>query len=277
LDTTFHLTFWYILLLPLLGVGVSTLGTLLGLGGGFILLPALLLLFPEASSSTISGISLTVVLIIATSATISNFRARRIDVKTAVLLAVGSVPAGVAGAVAANTVSRSGFEVLFGVMVLLASVYVLWRSTRTVPFHTDAHDANREIHERKGPVHKFYVNWLLAAVIGPLGGFLSAFFGIGGGIIHVPAMTFILKMPPRVASATSLYVIIPTAAAGLLTRILTGEYVEGWRRAGILGLGALIGAQVGIYLSTRLNQRVIMAILAVAMALVGARQILVGI
>ncbi|MBI4201845.1 MAG: sulfite exporter TauE/SafE family protein [Chloroflexi bacterium] len=256
---------------------MATLGSLLGLGGGSILVPVLLLLFQEASPGTISSISLTVVFIVAASATMGNLRAGRIDARSAFILGAGSIPAAVAGALATSNVSRSSFVLLFGVMLLLGSLYVLWRSTRPVPFHPSDHDPNREIHERKGSAHKFYVSTLLLGIVGPLGGFIGSFFGIGGGVIHVPALTFLLKMPPRVVNATALFVVVPTSGVALLTRVLMGEYLDGWVQAGLLGLGALVGAQMGVYLLSRVNQRVVVVTLSVVMILVAARQILAGV
>ena len=274
----FELTPGYIVLLPVLGLVLSTMGTLVGLGGGFVLVPVLLYLFPEASPGTISSISLSVVFLNALSATVGNVRARRIDLRTAVLLTVGAIPASIAGSVMAGMVSRERFEIAFGVMLVIGAVYVFWRSAKGLQSgNGNGHAPNREIRERRGPVYRFYVNTLLAGVISPLAGFVSSFFGIGGGVVHVPAMTFILKIPPRVVSATALFVLVPTSLAGVLTRIAEGQYHEGWRRAGLLGIGALVGAQLGIYLSTRVNQRVVLVILANAMVLVGVRQIVAGI
>ncbi len=273
----YELTPLHIIGLPILGLILSAMGTLVGLGGGFVLVPVLLVLFPEAPPTIISSISLTVVFVNAVAATVGNLRARRIDLRTASLLAVGAVPAAVAGAYASNLVSRSHFETYFGVMLLLGAVYVLWRAASATPLHSSLHDPNREIRERGGPVYRFYVNALVAGIISPLGGFLSSFFGIGGGVIHVPAMTFLLNMPTPVVSATSLFVLVPTSLAGVLARMLAGQYTQGWRRAGLLGLGAIVGAQIGVHLSTRVNQRVTLTILAIGMVLVGARQLLAGI
>jgi uncharacterized membrane protein YfcA len=274
----FELTPVYILLLPPLGLVLAALGTLCGLGGGFVLVPVLLVLFPGASPAVVSSISLTVVLLNAASATIGNIRARRIDLRTAALLTSGAVPAAFAGAWMSARVSRERFEDLFGFLLLAGAVYVLWRAFRVAGANADLrHEPNRLIQERRGPVYRFYVNTVLAGIISPVAGFLSSFFGIGGGVVHVPAMTFILKMPTRVVSATALLVLVPTAAAGVAARVLAGEYTEGWRRAGLLGLGAIIGAQLGIYLSARVDQRVVLIVLATSMTMVGLRQVLAGI
>ena len=275
---SYELTLFHLALLPLLGAVVAALGTLVGLGGGFVLVPLLLFLFPDASASAISSISLTVVFLNAVSATVSHYRERRIDFKTAALLAVGGIPAAALGAVAASRVTRDSFEIYMGVVLVLGAVYVLWRSTRAVELQGDMeHSPNRTIRERMGSTYRFYVNTVMAAGISPVSGFISSFFGIGGGVVNVPAMTFLLRMPPGVVAPTAMLLLVVTSSSSLITRIATGQFQEGWRRAALLGVGALVGAQVGIYLRSRVDHRVVLIILAVSMILVGGRQLIVGI
>ncbi|MDP6102323.1 MAG: sulfite exporter TauE/SafE family protein, partial [Dehalococcoidia bacterium] len=136
------------------------------------------------------------------------------------------------------------------------------------------HEPNREIRERKGLTYRFYVNGLLTGIVSPVAGFMSSFFGIGGGVVHMPALVYIMKIPTRVASATTLAVLVPTSFAGILSHILAGQFDEGWRRAGLLGIGALVGGQLGVYLGRRVNQRVILFILSLGLVAVGIRQLL---
>ena len=273
----FHLTAMHFFLLPVLGASVAALGTMVGLGGGFILIPILLILFPEARPATLTAISLTVVFLNASSATISNIRARRIDVRTAILLLAGATPTAIVGSVAAQRISRDAYEGLFGGLLLFSAFYVIWRSTKVVDNNLSAsHEPNREIRERGGHIYRFYVDTLLALVVSPVAGFVSGFFGIGGGVIHVPALTFILKVPMRVASSTALLVVVFTSIAALSTLLLSGAIEEGGRRAGLLGIGALFGAQIGVSLSSWVNPKVVMLILSAALVIVGARQVAIG-
>ena len=235
-------------------------------------------MFPDESPSVISSISLTVVFLNAASATVSHYRERRIDFKTAALLAVGGIPAAVVGAIAAGRVSRDSFEIYMGIVLILGAVYVLWRSTKAVELEGNVERTpNREIRERMGRTYRFYVNTLMAAGISPVSGYISSFFGIGGGVVNVPAMTFILRMPPRVVAPTAMLLLVVTSSSSLLTRVATGQFQDGWRTAALLGVGALVGAQIGIYLRSRVNHRVVLIILAGSMILVGGRQLIFGI
>ncbi len=273
----FQLMPYHLVLLPLLGVAVATVGTLAGLGGGFILVPVLMFMFPEASPTTLTTISLTVVCLNALSATFSNLRRRRIDFRTALVLVVGATPAAVLGATTSRLVGRGQFEGWFGVLLLLGSVYILWRGAHAgLVDQRLGHEPNRRIQERRGPLYLFYVNGLLAGIVSPVAGFVSSFFGIGGGVIHVPALSFILRVPLRIAAATSLLVLVFTSVTALSTLALTGAMHEGWRRAALLGVGALVGGQLGVYLEQRLNPRLVLFILSAAMAIVGARLLVAG-
>ena len=91
---------------------------------------------------------------------------------------------------------------------------------------------------------------LLVIATGVGAGFLSGLFGVGGGLVIVPALMAVLGMDQRRASATSLAAIIVTAAVGSGTYALHGEV--SWAGAAILVVGALVGSQVGVWLLRRL-------------------------
>lgn len=84
--------------MALLGLGVGAYGTIIGAGGGFVLVPLLLVFFPDYGPEQVTAISLAVVWANATSGSIAHARARRIDYVTGLLFAVASVPGVIAGA-----------------------------------------------------------------------------------------------------------------------------------------------------------------------------------
>ena len=255
-------------LLPLIGFVVAGFGTAVGLGGGFIMVPILMFLYPDASPATITSISLTVVLLNALSATASNYREKRIDWRTASLLVITALPAAVLGALVSGNVSRDTFQKLFGALLIIGAGYIFWKRAENFEGR-GVHIPNRNMEDRRGGASQFYVNELVAVGISPIGGFISSFFGIGEGIVNTPAMIAILKIPPQIAGATSLAVLVPTSLTALLTHVFSGQYQEGLHVVGLLGIGSLIGAQIGVYLVPRFDRRAILTALAFAMVVIG--------
>jgi uncharacterized membrane protein YfcA len=240
--------------LVLLGLAVGTFGTLIGAGGGFLLVPLLLLLYPSTPASTITAISLAVVFVNATSGSLAYARLGRIDYRTGIVFAAASAPGAILGSLATEWLERGTFDVVFGVALMSLAIYLLvWGKSP-------------EGHAR--PEH---VNLGLGAVLSFGVGFLSSVLGIGGGVIHVPLLIQFLGYPAHVATATSHFILAVMALVGTATHILNGDFVEGTRRTIALGAGVLAGAQVGAWLSQKVHGRWIMRSLAVGLLGVGGR------
>src|SRR3989304_4588980 len=115
------------LLLALLGLAISTYGTLIGTGGGFMLVPKLLLLFPNESPSLVTATSLSVVLISAVSGSIAYARQRRIDYVSVLTFGGPSIPGAVLGAQATHLVQRGAFDAILGVVLVVLALFLILR------------------------------------------------------------------------------------------------------------------------------------------------------
>ncbi len=111
--------------LCLLGFGVGVFGTLVGAGGGFILTPVLLLLYPGSAPALITAISLVVVFFNAGSGSVAYARQRRIDYRSGVIFALCTLPGSVLGVLLANQVSRPLFDAIMGVVLGALAVWLL--------------------------------------------------------------------------------------------------------------------------------------------------------
>jgi uncharacterized membrane protein YfcA len=109
--------------------------------------------------------------------------------------------------------------------------------------------------------------WLLA--IGAAAGVFSALFGVGGGIIIVPLLVFVIGLAPRAAAGTSLAALVFTAAAGATAYALHGDVRLG--AAAILGVPSVFGVVVGVALQQRLANRTLALGFALLLAGVGIR------
>jgi uncharacterized membrane protein YfcA len=259
-------------LLGFIGVFVGGFGTLIGAAGGFLLVPILLLLYPQDSPNTITGITLTVAFFNALSGSIAYGRLRRIDYRSGLFFSMASTPGAVIGASVTVFLSRGIFETIFGSTLLAAAIYLLIRPRRTFnaiainPGHT-----GRQIEDAQGKVFAYSFNLVRGVGIAFGVGFVSGLLGIGGGIIHVPALTQLLGFPTHIATATSHFVVAITAFGAVTFHAVKGAFSEGIRRAAVLSAGAVIGAQFGARLSQRVSGTWIIRLLAVGLATVGVR------
>ena len=258
--------------LILLGVAVGAYGTMIGAGGGFVLVPVLLLLYPGDPPELVTSISLAVVFFNALSGTTAYIRQRRVDYLAANAFALATVPGALAGAFAVSLFARRLFDGVFALVLLLAAAFLLLGpSGRVVQRRYRRGEVTRRITDALGDTYVYSYSLPLGVVLSLAVGFVSSLLGIGGGIIHVPAMVQLLRFPAHVATATSHYVLTVTALTGTLVHVLAGDLEGGYARTGALAAGVLIGAQLGARLSLRLGGLGIVRLLALALAAVAVR------
>lgn len=109
------------------------------------------------------------------------------------------------------------------------------------------------------------------ALIGLVAGVFSTVFGVGGGIVVVPLLVGLVRMPTHVAAATSLGAILVTAAAGAVLYGVRGEVRLEY--AALVGLPAVAGAIAGAHVQQRMSGRVLTLAFAVLLAVIGVRLI----
>jgi uncharacterized membrane protein YfcA len=259
----------------LIGLGflVGSLGTLIGAGGGFILVPVLLLIYPREKPEMITSISLAVVFLNAFSGSVAYARMKRIDYKSALVFALATLPGAVIGALITGYIPRHIFNLILSILLFVISLFLLIKprqgrslQNRRTRFHVD-----RSVRERSGEQHDYSFNNVIGIVLSFVVGFISSILGIGGGIIHVPALTTLLNFPVHIATATSHFILASMALAGTIVHIIQGNFQDGWLHTVLLGVGVVLGAQLGARLSDKLEGSMIVRILALALLLVAIR------
>jgi uncharacterized protein len=270
-----HFTVEAAILLCLLGFGVGIFGTLVGAGGGFILTPVLLLVYPHDTPALITAISLIVVFFNAGSGTIAYSRQRRVDYRSGIIFALCTLPGSVVGVLVADKVSRPTFDVIMGVVLAGLAVW-LFRGREEPEGHGSGRGYPRTITDRTGKEYRYRADVKLGAVLSVFVGFLSSFLGIGGGVVHVPLLVAVLGFPTHIATATSHFVLAIMALVATLTHVAAGTFAHGvgLRRAAALSAGVVFGAQLGAKLSQRLSGTMIQRLLAAGLLALAARLIL---
>ena len=263
----------------LIGIGlfVGFIGTLIGSGGGFILVPLLVILFPDLRPESITSISLGIVFLNASSGSIAYAKMKRIDYKSAFLFGLATLPGAVFGAYLTSYIPKRAFNLLLGIVLILTAAFLLlrphYRKTRK---KEQGHGLTRRIlTDNKGQHYNYSFNKWTGIILSFVVGFLSSLLGIGGGIIHVPALTALLNFPIHIATATSHLILAIMALAGTAVHILQGHLKGQWSTMLFIGLGVIAGAQGGAYFSHYAKPSWIIRALAIALLLVGVRIVLI--
>lgn len=262
--------------LLLLGLGflVGTFGTLIGAGGGFVLVPVLLMVYPSERPEGVTAISLAVVFFNAFSGSIAYARRRRIDYRSGIAFAIAAVPGTVLGVLATHHVPRDVYQPIFGAALVAISLYLLVRKTPDLVSPRANASTIRTLVDSEGREHSWAFHAPTGIGLSVIVGLISSFLGIGGGIIHVPALVHLLNFPVHIATATSHFVLAIMAGIATLQHGLDGSLAPGFGRLLFLAPGVVLGAQVGAHFSERVRGAWILRLLALALLAVGIRLVI---
>lgn len=266
--------------LIIVGFLIGMFGTLIGAGGGFILVPILLLSYPELSPETITAISIAIVAANAISGSIAYARSGRIDFRAGLLFAAFTIPGSILGVLTTRYIPRNLFNILFGILLIALSVYLLLQKNKAGEHITVDENKkrwkNHSLKDRLGNSYNYTYNQTRGILISVVVGYLSPVLGIGGGIIHVPALVQWLQFPVFVATATSHFILAIMASVSVIVHGMKGTYNDPKILHMVIGLiiGVVPGAQIGAWLSHKLKSNTIIRVLAVCLGLVGIRILL---
>lgn len=238
-----------------LGILVGLLGALLGIGGGMVIVPLLVFAWDYEPQLAI-GTSVLVVLMNAVSGTWGYVRQKKVCVDAALKFAVATVPGAFLGSYAAEYLQGRLFYLVFGAFFVLAAINMYRK-------------ANKEAAGKTAGVVPEVYNWKLGVLCSVGVGFLASILGIGGGIVHVPFMVYVLNFPVHVAIATSTCILAVSSLAGLVSHAMLGHIV--WTSGLAIGAGAFVGAQGGVVLAQRLQSGILMKLASVLVLVTGIK------
>jgi uncharacterized protein len=225
---------------------------MVGLGGGFVLVP-LLRLFLGFSPADAAGTSLVLIVANSASGAFTYLLHRRVHLKIGLLIALGGIPSSIIGAILSLHISARIFDTLLAVLLIVVAVDLGWNAERRMAGRPEL----RRIHEIKG------MSYRAALGLGFVVGIFLSLFGLGGGIVLVPAFLYLSELPAHAISATSHFAILLTSPPGLITHILQHDVVMS--DVVPLVLGGLLGGPIGARLSLRLRSPQLLIVVAVAL------------
>jgi len=267
-----------ILILICIGLAAGTVGSLIGLGGGIIIVPMLLNIdhflsaFSTVPIHVAVGTSLITIVFSSLSSTLSYHKQKRIDYKSGILFLIGSVPGSLLGTYINSLLNTERFTLFFGIFLICISVFLFVSSK--------LNKKSKEIHKGiirtytndEGEAYTYSYSLPLAISLSICIGIISGLFGIGGGILLVPMMAFLFGFPPQLAVATSMFVVMFTTLGSSISYIALGEvnfyYIL------LLIPGAWFGGKIGAYINQKLKTETIALILRLVVLFYGIKLII---
>lgn len=264
----------------LVGLAAGAFGALLGLGGGFLVIPVLTIVFDMPIHSAI-GISLVGVIATSTSAAIVYVREGKVDIRLGMLLELGTTVGAIVGAIIAAFVSAKVLYLLFSVL-LIYNAYAMYRKDEPAKDQIAVAGGPDHVVAGVSPVQKTaeapeyeVKNIPIGLAFSGVAGILSGLLGIGGGLIKIPVMYTLMGVPLKTAVATSNFMIGVTAAASASIYFLSGNIspVE----TVPVALGVFAGANIGLRLNRAFSVRTLKRLFVIVFLYVAVQMILKGI
>ena len=220
-------------LIPL-GFVAGILGSMIGLGGGIVVVPVLTFLgFPPtvaASNSLFAALSNSI------ASTISYSRQKRIEYFLGLKLGLLAIPGTILGAIISTDIAPDIFKILFGFVLVASAIYIFLR---------------KQIESREKVISKQMILFAIGSSF--FAGIISSFFGIGGGIIFVPLMVVGMGMSMKKAAPTSQLILFFASLSGVIVHSILGH--PDFLQAGFLAIGSFFGGLVGAKLSLSIKER----------------------
>jgi uncharacterized membrane protein YfcA len=243
-----------------LGLIVGLIGSLMGVGGGFLVVP-LLIRGMDFEPKAATAASLGIVFLSALSGTFANVKRKRIDYRTGVILALGTLPGAWLGRIVIRAIPPQAFAYSFGGLLIGVALYVFFVKLKTG--QGLLRGTPREVTDSEGQVHRYEANWPVGFAVSLGIGVISSLFGIGGGIVLVPFLVLVYAMPQVCATAVAQFTFLFASAMGVAKAVLDHQMTDaGWRVIALLGIGVIVGAHLGVAVAKKLPERAFRAMLS---------------
>ncbi len=258
-------------LLLILGLGVGLPASMLGLGGGFLLVPALILLFHLPTQNVIA-ISLVAMFGTSLSATLAYLRQRRIDYKLSILYDVLDIPGVIVGAYLTTIIPSNILSGICGLFIASISILLLkfgGASSLAVRKAKANRGWRRKLVDSSNRKFEYaIISPALALVSSFLSGLVAGLAGLGGGIVDTSTM-ILLGVPPHIAAASSELAMTFTNGIGVLAHGILQNILPEY--AVPLTIGTVIGAQMGSSVAKHVEEKYLRRILAAIALILGLR------
>ncbi|MCP4761313.1 MAG: sulfite exporter TauE/SafE family protein [archaeon] len=277
---------YLIIALIFTGLAVSFICSMIGLGGGVLFIPILILIYGISPQDAV-GTSIFAMTMVTLSASIGYARNKCIDWKLAVAYDIFDIPGIIVGAIVSTLLPESILSIICGVAICIVACLVIFRKPSDHSVKNTSIVENSQIEGNSGSKSiktnsilikkntdidysstwkgkKF--KWVVISSF--FGGLVTGMVGMGGGTVDTTAM-LIMGVPSHIAFGSSELAMLLTNAVGFTSHSMLGNVL--WEFALPLGIASLIGAQIGSQLSPKINGQILKKILGIIALFTGIR------
>jgi uncharacterized protein len=260
----------------------SALGGMLGMASGIFIVPILTVLCHVDLRNAI-GASIVSVIACSCGSAAAFLKERLTNVRLAIVLETATTAGGLTGVLLAGRIPTSWLFFMFGAILLLSAWQMLAKRHDPVSSRTPSLDRDARVRELDSsyPDRELGLDIAYRVERVPIGlvlmyvaGLISALLGIGSGVLKVPAMDTALRLPIKVSSATSNFMISVTAAASAGAYFMRGDIVAAI--TGPVALGSVVGAILGARLLVSISNQRIRLLFAAVLIAVAAQMFFAG-
>jgi uncharacterized membrane protein YfcA len=256
----------------------GALGAMLGLGGGIIIIP-MLTIFLGLDIHYAVGASIVSVIATSSGAAATYVRDHLANLRVGMFLEIGTTLGAISGAYLAGILSGPVLYLIFAAVMAYSGVMMFRERSEKILVHVapDSLATRLRMHgSYEDKAQGVTVDYQVSDVLPALGlmyvaGVVSGLLGIGSGALKVPAMDLVMRLPIKVSSATSNFMIGVTAAASAGVYYMRGDIQA--IVAAPVAIGVLIGSMLGTRLLTRLPGAVIRRVFILVLVVVCAEML----
>lgn len=266
------------LILILIGLFAAAVGSLVGIGGGVIIVPLLIFfgidteIISDVTPQSAVGTSSMVLIFIGLSALMSYGRSNQVDRNNGFLFLIGIIPGALTGAYLSSLFTTDSFKLYFGLfLIFLSALLIIRNRIKPISIFQDERYVKPHV-DNMGNVYHYGFPPYIGIIASFIAGITAGLFGIGGGAIMTPMMLILFRMPASIAIGTSMMIVFFGALSSATGHLFQGNV--NFFHALFLVPSAFVGAKIGVYLNQKFNSDTVVAALRAVLLLLGLYMII---
>ncbi|OEL03838.1 sulfite exporter TauE/SafE family protein [Staphylococcus casei] len=262
-----------IVLLIIIGGLSAIIGSLVGIGGGIIIVPTLVYLGVDndllqgITPQIAIGTSSVILIVTGLSSTLGYLKTKQVDVKNGSIFLFGLLPGSLIGSMLSRYLTLESFNLYFGIFLIFVAILLMIRNKIKPLKVFDKPKYQRTYVDGNGTTYHYSVPPVIAFIATLFIGILTGLFGIGGGALMTPLMLIVFRFPPHVAVGTSMMMIFFSSVMSSVGHIALGHVA--WIYSIVLIIASYFGAKIGVKVNRSIQSSTVVNLLRTVMLLMG--------